>query len=183
MLRGWFGYFKHATPALYGVLLCFVRRRLGAILRKQDKRPASDDARLTSGAGEGLLCCSWAVHPSHSFRAGDTLRSGNRRLENGMHGSERGKDAALKPGTTRLQGKQRVASTDADVYVEAATSIQLHVGASTLTMDKGGKVQIKANDIILDAKAISLSGQTSVETVGGQVTQRLRGRTRSRALG
>jgi RNA-directed DNA polymerase len=39
MLRGWFGYFKHATPALYGVLDGFVRRRLRAILRKQDKRP------------------------------------------------------------------------------------------------------------------------------------------------
>ena len=39
MLRGWFGYFTHATPALYGVLDGFVRRRLRAILRKQDKRP------------------------------------------------------------------------------------------------------------------------------------------------
>ena len=39
MLRGWFGYFKHATPALYGVLDGFVRRRLRAVLRKQDKRP------------------------------------------------------------------------------------------------------------------------------------------------
>jgi RNA-directed DNA polymerase len=39
MLRGWFGYFKHATPALYGALDGFVRRRLRAILRKQDKRP------------------------------------------------------------------------------------------------------------------------------------------------
>ncbi len=39
MLRGWFGYFKHATPALFGVLDGFVRRRLRAILRKQAKRP------------------------------------------------------------------------------------------------------------------------------------------------
>jgi RNA-directed DNA polymerase len=39
MLRGWFGYFKHATPALFGVLDGFVRRRLRAILRKQEKRP------------------------------------------------------------------------------------------------------------------------------------------------
>ena len=39
MLRGWFGYFKHATPALYGVLDGFVHRRLRAILRKQEKRP------------------------------------------------------------------------------------------------------------------------------------------------
>lgn len=39
MLRGWFGYFKHATPAVFGVLDGFVRRRLRAILRKQEKRP------------------------------------------------------------------------------------------------------------------------------------------------
>jgi RNA-directed DNA polymerase len=39
MLRGWFGYFQHATPALFGVLDGFVRRRLRAILRKQGKRP------------------------------------------------------------------------------------------------------------------------------------------------
>jgi len=39
MLRGWFGYFKHATPALYGVIDGFIRRRLRAILRKQEKRP------------------------------------------------------------------------------------------------------------------------------------------------
>jgi RNA-directed DNA polymerase len=39
MLRGWFGYFQHATPALFGVLDGFVRRRLRAILRTQEKRP------------------------------------------------------------------------------------------------------------------------------------------------
>jgi RNA-directed DNA polymerase len=38
-LRGWFGYFQHATPALFDVLDGFVRRRLRAILRKQEKRP------------------------------------------------------------------------------------------------------------------------------------------------
>ena len=45
MLRGWFGYFKHATPALYGVLDGFVRRRLRAILRKQEKRPGFGHCR------------------------------------------------------------------------------------------------------------------------------------------
>src|SRR5712691_7767351 len=39
ILRGWFGYFRHATPALFGVLDGFVRRRLRALLRKQEKRP------------------------------------------------------------------------------------------------------------------------------------------------
>ncbi len=38
-IRGWFGYFKHATPALFGAIDGFVRRRLRAILRKQNKRP------------------------------------------------------------------------------------------------------------------------------------------------
>lgn len=39
VLRGWFGYFKHATPGLFGFVDGFVRRRLRAILRKQEKRP------------------------------------------------------------------------------------------------------------------------------------------------
>lgn len=46
LLRGWFGYFKHATAAtLYGVLDGFVRRRLRAILRKQEKRPGNGRCR------------------------------------------------------------------------------------------------------------------------------------------
>jgi RNA-directed DNA polymerase len=40
LLRGWFGYFKHAKPYLYGILDGFIRRRLRAILRKQDRRPS-----------------------------------------------------------------------------------------------------------------------------------------------
>jgi RNA-directed DNA polymerase len=40
MLRGWFGYFKHAKPYIFGILDGFVRRRLRAILRKQDRRPS-----------------------------------------------------------------------------------------------------------------------------------------------
>jgi RNA-directed DNA polymerase len=39
MLRGWFGYFKHARPRLFRRLDGLVRRRLRAILRKQEKRP------------------------------------------------------------------------------------------------------------------------------------------------
>jgi RNA-directed DNA polymerase len=37
--RGWFAYFKHAHPRTFIVLDRFIRRRLRAILRKQDKRP------------------------------------------------------------------------------------------------------------------------------------------------
>jgi RNA-directed DNA polymerase len=38
-LRGWFGYFKHAHPAIFVELDGFIRRRLRALLRKQQKRP------------------------------------------------------------------------------------------------------------------------------------------------
>lgn len=39
VLRGWFGYFRHAHPHTFPVLDGFIRRRLRAILRKQEKRP------------------------------------------------------------------------------------------------------------------------------------------------
>ena len=39
MLRGWFHYFKHTQPWVHQLTDGFVRRRLRAILRKQDKRP------------------------------------------------------------------------------------------------------------------------------------------------
>ena len=38
MLKGWFGYFKHAHWTVFSPLDSFIRRRLRAILRKQDKR-------------------------------------------------------------------------------------------------------------------------------------------------
>ena len=39
LLRGWFGYFKHAHHTTFDKLDGFVRRRLRAVLRKQEKRP------------------------------------------------------------------------------------------------------------------------------------------------
>jgi RNA-directed DNA polymerase len=39
ILRGWFGYFKHANPYVFKSMDGFIRRRLRAILRKQRKRP------------------------------------------------------------------------------------------------------------------------------------------------
>ena len=39
ILRGWFGYFKHARRTTFRDLDSFVRRRLRAILRKREKRP------------------------------------------------------------------------------------------------------------------------------------------------
>jgi RNA-directed DNA polymerase len=62
MLRGWFGYFKHAEAYLFQMLDGFVRRRLRAILRKQEKRPgfgrcAADHGRWTNNffAEHGLF--------------------------------------------------------------------------------------------------------------------------------
>ncbi|TXT21659.1 MAG: RNA-directed DNA polymerase [Gallionellaceae bacterium] len=39
MLKGWFAYFKHAHGWTFGVLDAQIRRRLRAMLRKQEKRP------------------------------------------------------------------------------------------------------------------------------------------------
>ena len=39
ILRGWFGYFKHAHRSTFRDVDGFVRRRLRAILRKREKRP------------------------------------------------------------------------------------------------------------------------------------------------
>ena len=38
-LRGWFNYFKHAHPNTFKWMDSFVRRRLRALIRKQEKRP------------------------------------------------------------------------------------------------------------------------------------------------
>ena len=39
VLKGWFGYFKHAHPMTFSGVDGLVRRRLRAIRRKQEKRP------------------------------------------------------------------------------------------------------------------------------------------------
>jgi len=39
ILRGWFGYFKHARFPIFRTIDGFVRRRLRALLRKREKRP------------------------------------------------------------------------------------------------------------------------------------------------
>lgn len=45
VLRGWFGYFKHAHHTTFDRLDGFVRRRLRAFLRKQEKRPGQGVCR------------------------------------------------------------------------------------------------------------------------------------------
>src|SRR5580704_18026536 len=75
MLRGWFGYFKHAAPADLDRLDGFIRRRLRAILRKQEKRPGPgrtpDDHRRwpnTFFAAQGLFTMTTALAQARHSR-------------------------------------------------------------------------------------------------------------------
>jgi len=62
MLKGWFGYFKHADPWVLKAVDGFIRRRLRAVLRKQMRRPGfghclADHKRWPNAffAGHGLF--------------------------------------------------------------------------------------------------------------------------------
>ncbi|HET6157636.1 MAG TPA: group II intron reverse transcriptase/maturase [Dongiaceae bacterium] len=44
-LKGWFGYFKHAHPSIFMELDQMIRRRLRAMLRKQERRPGVGNDR------------------------------------------------------------------------------------------------------------------------------------------
>lgn len=62
ILRGWFGYFKHAYRTTFAEVDGFIRRRLRAFLRKQEKRPGfgrchADHKRWPNAffAGQGLF--------------------------------------------------------------------------------------------------------------------------------
>ncbi|HEV3184886.1 MAG TPA: group II intron reverse transcriptase/maturase [Xanthobacteraceae bacterium] len=46
VLRGWFAYFKHAHPCTFVTIDQLIRRRLRAILRKQEKRPGFGRSRV-----------------------------------------------------------------------------------------------------------------------------------------
>jgi RNA-directed DNA polymerase len=74
ILQGWFGYFKHAHPFTFVRLDGLIRRRLRALLRKQQKRPGlgvclADHRRWTNDffakAGLFALHTAWreARHP------------------------------------------------------------------------------------------------------------------------
>jgi RNA-directed DNA polymerase len=78
ILRGWFGYFKHAHRSTFRDVDGFVRRRLRAILRKREKRPgfgrtASDHRRWPNAffAQHGLF----TLHEAHT--AASQPRKGN----------------------------------------------------------------------------------------------------------
>jgi RNA-directed DNA polymerase len=75
MLRGWFGYFKHAHPNTFAILDGFIRRRLRSLLRKQEKRPGfgrcrADHQRWPNAffAQAGLLALERAWHMARHSR-------------------------------------------------------------------------------------------------------------------
>lgn len=75
MLRGWFGYFKHARPRLFRKLDGFVRRRLRAVLRKQERRASmgrsrADHTRWTNAffANQGLFTLQKAFEDARRSR-------------------------------------------------------------------------------------------------------------------
>ena len=77
-LRGWFGYFKHAWPTTFQTIDGFIRRRLRAILRKQEKRPGMgrcyDDHRRWPNAyfaNLGLFIMATARQRASQSRCGN----------------------------------------------------------------------------------------------------------------
>lgn len=56
-----------------------------------------------------------------------------------------------------------IASETAHIYIHTATSIQLHVGDSSIWMDSGGQIAIKGMNVTID-------GKESVTITGGRVT-------------
>ena len=78
MLRGWFNYFQHASRFDLQAMDGFVRRRLRALLRKQQKRPgrgmtAADHHRWpnTFFARQGLFTCDGAFVLARQSRCGN----------------------------------------------------------------------------------------------------------------
>jgi RNA-directed DNA polymerase len=79
MLRGWFAYFKHANAHEFRTMDSFVRRRLRAVLRKQQKRPGHGatwrDHRQWPNAffaEHGLFTCLQAYTLASQSRCGHT---------------------------------------------------------------------------------------------------------------
>ena len=96
MLRGWFGYFKHARSSTFQAIDGFVRRRLRAILRRRHKRAGSgrtlkDHQRWPNAffAAQGLFTLHEAYVQASQSRCGNH-RPESRVRENRQHGSEGG---------------------------------------------------------------------------------------------
>ena len=65
-LRGWFAYFKHAHPRTFIVLDGFVRRRLRALLRKQQKRPGFGATRNDHQRWPNAFCAQAGLLALHT---------------------------------------------------------------------------------------------------------------------
>ncbi|HET6607659.1 MAG TPA: group II intron reverse transcriptase/maturase [Rhodopila sp.] len=77
LLIGWFGYFKHARPRLFRRLDQIIRRRLRAVVRKQERRPSmgrseADHRRWTIAffADQGLFALKEAHEAARYPRCG-----------------------------------------------------------------------------------------------------------------
>jgi RNA-directed DNA polymerase len=75
ILKGWFGYFKHAQPRTFDMLDKFTRRRLRSLLRRQEKRPGFGHCRAdhqrwpnTFFAQAGLLALHTAWQTARQSR-------------------------------------------------------------------------------------------------------------------
>ena len=68
VLRGWFGYFKQAHVTTFGILDGFVRRRLRAFLRKQQKRPGRGICRADHHAWPNAFFAKAGLFALHAAR-------------------------------------------------------------------------------------------------------------------
>ena len=60
------------------------------------------------------------------------------------------------------KGPSALISTTEHVFIQAATNIQLHVGASTIWMDSGGQITLQGKNILI-------KGTESVSIAGGSI--------------
>jgi RNA-directed DNA polymerase len=80
-LRGWFGYFKHAHPHIFKRLDGFLRRRLRALLRRQEKRTSRMGLIRFSADYFALAIFGHQLNPVLDFRVGrSSARITQRRL-------------------------------------------------------------------------------------------------------
>jgi type VI secretion system secreted protein VgrG len=76
------------------------------------------------------------------------------------------------------QGQSVLASTDANVYLQGATDVTLHVGASTLYMDSDGNITLKGAKLHIEgttwvemiAPTVRIRGTDSLELSGNKVS-------------
>ena len=75
ILKGWFGYFKHARGSTFRALDGFVRRRLRAVLRKREKRPGFGRTQRDHYRWPNAF---FAVHGLFTFHEAHVLASQSR---------------------------------------------------------------------------------------------------------